>query len=151
MVYVYSSKNYIIVYFLCIYLPHYYLYAVIVTILVVWRNFDTTMVLIPRQNSDMSITQSFHIPLTINCDSCQYYEVFKLRKHIKSMLRNWNWSNIYSKSRTFEMFTMNTIILFSASLFNCINTVILLFVTSQFNCMNTHNSVVLDLPLILIV
>ena len=128
-----DKKNYIIVYFLCIY----YLYAVIVTILVVWINFYTTMVLIPRQNSDMSITQSFHIPLTINCDSCQYYEVFILRKHIKSMLRNWNWSNIYSKSRTFEMFTMNTIILVSTSLFNCINTIILLFLTSHFNCMDT--------------
>ena len=137
MVYVYSSKNYIIVYFLCIYLPRYYLYAVIVSILVVWRNLYTTMVLIPRENRDMSITQSFHIPLTINCDSCQYYEVFILRKHIKSMLRNWNWSNIYSKSHTFEMFTMNTIILFSTSLFNCINTIILLFLTSHFNCMNT--------------
>ena len=135
MVYVYSSKNYIIVYFLCIYLPRYYLYAVIVSILVVWRNLYTTMVLIPRENRDMSITQSFHIPLTINCDSCQYYEVFILRKHIKSML--WNWSNIYSKSRTFEMFTMNTIILFSTSLFNCINTIILLFLTTHFNFMNT--------------
>ena len=138
MVYVYSSKHLIIVYFVCIYLPRYYLYAVIVSILVVWRNLYTTMVLIPRENRDMSITQSFHIPLIINCDSCQYYEVFILRKHIKSMLRNWNWSNIqYSQSRTFEMFTMNTIILFSTSLFNCINTIILLFLTSHFNCMNT--------------
>ena len=133
----YSSKNYIIVYFLCIYLPRYYLYAVIVTILVVWRNFYTTMVLIPRQNSDMSIIQSFHIPHTINYDSCQYYEVFILRKHIKSLFRNWNWLNIYSKSCTFEMFTMNTIIMFSTSLFNCINTIILLCLTSHFNCLNT--------------
>ena len=138
MVYVYSSKSYIIVYFLCIYLPRYYLHAVIVSILVVWRNFYTTMVLIPRENRDMSITQSFHILLTINCDSCQYYEIFIFTKHIKSMLRNWNWSNIYSKSRTFEMFTMNTIILlFSTSNFNCMNTIILLFSTSHFNCMNT--------------
>ena len=83
MVYVYSSKNYIIVYFLCIYLPRYYLYAVIVTILVVWRNFYTTMVLIPRQNSDMSIIQSFHIPHTINYDSYQYYEVFYIEKTYK--------------------------------------------------------------------
>ena len=35
------------------------------------------------------------------------------------------------------MFTMNTIIMFSTSLFNCINTIFRLFLTSHFTCMNT--------------
>ena len=63
----------------------------------------TPMVLILGGHRIKLITQSFHIPLFVTRDSCEYCEVFILRKHIiKPMLRNWNWPNTYLKPCIFK-------------------------------------------------
>ena len=100
-------------------------------------SFENPMVLILCGHRIKLITQSFHISLIVTRDSCEYYEVFILRKHTKPMIRNWNWPNTYSKACMFEMFIMNSIIIsFSTSLFECMNTMVRLFSTSPYEYFN---------------
>ena len=94
------NKYTVCLYFSYMYVPpclqvYNYWYAVIIS--KVMRTPFTAMVLILCGHSIKLISQSFHIPLFVIRDSCEYYEVFILRKHLKPMLRNWNWPNTYSK------------------------------------------------------
>ena len=51
-----------------------------------FENPFTSMVLILCENRIRLITQSFHIPLIVTNDLCEYYKVFILRKYITPML-----------------------------------------------------------------
>ena len=134
------NKYTVCLYFSYMYVPpcipvYHYWYAVIMSI--VLRTPSTPMVLILCGHRIKLITQSFHISLIVTRDSCEYYEVFIVRKHTKPMLRNWNWPNTNSKTCIFEMFIMNSIIIsFSTSLFECMNTMVRLFSTSPYEYFN---------------
>ena len=93
------NKYTVCLYFAYMYVPpclpvYHYWYAVIIYIILITH--FTPMVLILCWHRIQLINQSLHIPLLVTRGSYVYCEIFILIKHIKPMLRNWNWpKNMY--------------------------------------------------------